>query len=209
MAFKVTDVIQESLNGARPSLFMANINFPVKISGGSGAGTASRFLIKATSLPSSTLGIIELPFMGRKIKIAGDRTFEDWETTLINDEKMQLRSAIEKWSDAINGMQSNKTQFTNLNGADGYRSTADVTQLSLQGTPIRTYTFHNIWPSAIAAIEVGWETTDTISEFSVTWTYDYFLAKNGPDGIQEGLETLGKEVGASLRALTAQIVSGS
>ena len=205
MAFKVTDVIQESLNGARPSLFMANIQFPSRIAGGSTAGEASRFLIKATSLPSATLGIIELPFMGRKIKIAGDRTFEDWETTLINDEKMLVRSAIEKWSDGINGMQSNSTIFSK---SMEYRSTADVTQLSLQGTPIRTYTFHNIWPSTVAAIEVGWETTDTISEFSVTWTYDYFVAKNGTDGIQEGLETLGKEVGASLRTLAAQVLIG-
>jgi hypothetical protein len=206
MAFKVTDVIQETLSGARPSLFMAHINFPTGIgSGAAGAGLASRFLIKATSLPSSTLGIIELPFMGRKIKIAGDRTFEDWETTLINDEKMLVRSAIEKWSDGINGMQSNSTIFSK---SMEYRSTADVTQLSLQGTPIRTYTFHNVWPSAVAAIEVGWETTDTISEFSVTWTYDYFVAKNGTDGIQEGLETLGKEVGASLRTLAAQVLVG-
>ena len=205
MAFKVTDVIQETLSGARPSLFMAHITFPTGIgSGAGGAGAASRFLIKATSLPSATLGIIELPFMGRKIKIAGDRTFEDWETTIVNDERMYLRSAVEKWSDAINGMQSNRTKFL-TNNLSEYRTTADVTQISMKGEPIRTYTFHNVWPSTVAAIEVGWETTDTISEFSVTWTYDYFLAKNGIDGIKEGLDTLGTEVGDSLQDLIAQV----
>ena len=201
MAFKVTDIINESFSGARPSLFMAHINFPKEVPSASGAGAASRFLIKASTLPSSTLGIIELPFMGRKIKIAGDRTFEDWETTIVNDDKMYLRSAVEAWSDSINGFQSNATQYTQMQ----YRSTADITQISQQGNPIRTYKFYNIWPSTVAAIDVGWETTDTVSEFSVTWSYDYFTAKNGTDGIQEGLEVLAKEVGTSVRDFIAQV----
>lgn len=201
MAFKVTDVINESMDGARPSLFMAQITFPTSVSGSAGASQISRFLIKSASLPSSTLGIIELPFMGRKIKIAGDRTFEDWETTIINDEKMHVRSAIENWSDRINGFQSNRPGFAN---SMEYRTSATVTQISARGIPVRTYKFHNMWPSTIAAIDVAWETTDTVEEFSCTWTYDFFTAAQGADGIE--LPNLGGEIGASLRDLVSVLV---
>ena len=196
MAFKVTDIVNESMDGARASLFMAEIKFPDAVAGGKNAGNISRFLIKSAALPASTLGIIELPFMGRKIKIAGDRTFEDWETTIINDEKMNVRSAIENWSDSINGFQSNKPSFDN---SMAYRSTATITQLSTRGNAIRTYKFHEIWPSSIAAIDVAWETTDTIEEFSCTWTYDFFTASQGLDGLD--LPKLGAEIGSSLREL--------
>ena len=201
MAFKVTDIINESMDGARASLFMAEIKFPDAVAGGKHAGNISRFLIKSAALPASTLGIIELPFMGRKIKIAGDRTFEDWETTIINDEQMDVRTAIEGWSDAINGFQSNKPSFAN---SMDYRTSATITQLSTRGIPIRTYKFHEVWPSAIAAIDVAWETTDTIEEFSCTWTYDFFTASNGADGVNAPV--LGGDIGETLRQVVGALV---
>ncbi len=194
MAFKVTDFINEAQDGARPSLFLAQINFPVSVPGGIEARDRSRFLIKSTSIPASTLGMIELPFMGRKIKLAGDRTFEDWSTTIINDEKFSVRAAIEAWSDSINGLQSNTPTFSQ---SIGYRTTGQVVQYSARGNPIRTYTFHNIWPSALAAIELAWETESTIEEFECTWTYDYYTVKPGDDGIQ--IEA-GSEIGLSIRS---------
>ena len=194
MAFKVTDFINEAQDGARPSLFLAQVNFPVTVPGGTEARDKSRFLIKATAIPGSTLGIIELPFMGRKIKLAGDRTFEDWSTTIINDEKFSVRAAIEAWSDSINGLQSNTPTFSQ---SIGYRTTGQVVQYSARGNQIRTYTFHNIWPSALAAIELAWETESTIEEFECTWTYDYYTVKPGDDGIQ--IEA-GSEIGLSIRS---------
>ena len=201
MAFKVTDIVNESMDGARASLFMAEIRFPAGVAGGADASRISRFLIKSAALPASTLGIIELPFMGRKIKIAGDRTFEDWETTIINDEQMDVRTAIEGWSDAINGFQSNKPSFAN---SMDYRTSATITQLSTRGIPIRTYKFHEVWPSAIAAIDVAWETTDTIEEFSCTWTYDFFTASNGADGVNAPV--LGGDIGETLRQVVGALV---
>ena len=201
MAFKITDIVNESMDGARAALFMAEIKFPDAVAGGKHAGNISRFLIKSASLPASTLGIIELPFMGRKIKIAGDRTFEDWETTIINDEQMDVRTAIEGWSDAINGFQSNKPSFAN---SMDYRTSATITQLSTRGIPIRTYKFHEVWPSAIAAIDVAWETTDTIEEFSCTWTYDFFTASNGADGVNAPV--LGGDIGETLRQVVGALV---
>ena len=201
MAFKVTDFINEAQDGARPALFLANVNFPKGVKGGSDAGTKSRFLIKSTSIPGSTLGIIELPFMGRKIKIAGDRTFEDWSTTVINDEKFTIRAAIEAWSDAINGLQSNSPSFKE---SIGYRTTGSVTQYSARGKAIRTYTFRNIWPSSVAAMDLGWESTDAIEEFEVTWTYDWYTVKPGDDGVQIDI---GDIIGKSIRDAVGLIVS--
>ena len=204
MAFKVTDFINEAQDGARPALFLANVNFPKDVSGGTDAGQKSRFLIKATAIPASTLGIIELPFMGRKIKIAGDRTFEDWSTTVINDEKFTIRAAIEAWSDAINGLQSNAPSFTRgASGTSGYRSTGSVTQYSARGNAIRTYTFQNIWPSSVASMDLGWESTDAIEEFEVTWTYDWYTVKPGDDGVQINI---GDIVGNSIRKAVGLIV---
>ena len=194
MAFKVTDFINEAQDGARPSLFLAQVNFPVSVDGGTEARDKSRFLIKATAIPGSTLGIIELPFMGRKIKLACDRAFEDWSTTIINDEKFSVRSAIEAWSDSINGLQSNSPTF---NTSVGYRTTGLVTQYSARGNPIRTYTFHNIWPSAVAGLDLAWDGTDTIEEFECTWTYDYYTVKPGADGVQINV---GSDLGLSIRA---------
>ena len=203
MAFKVTDFINQAQDGARPSLFLAQVNFPSDIVGGSDAGEKSRFLIKSTSIPSSTLGIIELPFMGRKIKIAGDRTFEDWSTTVINDEKFTVRAAIEKWSDGINGLQSNAPTFSK---SIGYRTSSIVTQFSARGNPIRTYTFHNVWPSTVASMELGWETTDAIEEFEVTWTYDYYTVTQGSDGVKIDI---GVDIGKSITAALGLTVTST
>ena len=207
MAFKVTDFINEAQDGARPTLFAANITFPSIVKGGKDAAGKLRFLIKATQIPSSNLGMIELPFMGRKIKIAGDRTFEDWSTTIINDEKFAVRAAIEEWSNSINGLQSNAPSYTKSGAIEGgYRTAGTVTQYSQRGNAIRTYTFQNIWPSVIAGIDVGWESTDTVEEFEVTWTYDYFTVKPGDDGVQISLDNVAN-LGVSIRAALGLDVS--
>ena len=207
MAFKVTDFINEAQDGARPTLFAANIAFPSVVDGGVKAGQKIRFLIKATQLPASNLGMIELPFMGRKIKIAGDRTFEDWSTTIINDEKFEVRASIEAWSNSINGLQTNAPSYPTAGAlGGGYRSSGTVTQYSARGNPIRTYTFQNMWPSVIAGIDVGWESTDTIEEYEVTWTYDYFTVKPGGDGVQISIDS-GSGIGIGLRAALGLEVS--
>jgi hypothetical protein len=203
MAFKVTDFINEAQDGARPTLFLADIKFPSEVKSGADVKEKLRFLIKATQIPASNLGMIELPFMGRKIKIAGDRTFEDWSTTIINDEKFAVRAAIEEWSNSINGLQSNVPSYS---ASVGYRSAGTVTQYSARGNPIRTYTFQNIWPSVIAGIDVGWESTDAVEEFEVTWTYDYFTVKPGSDGVNVALDSVAN-MGISVRAALGLEVS--
>lgn len=170
MAFSVTDFISKAQDGARPTLFVATINWPASVAA-FGAAERAPFLIKATSIPEMTLGVIEVPFMGRTVKVAGDRTFSEWNTTIINDDQFIVRSGIENWNNAINGLKSNAPSVpTPLE----YRTTAQVIQFTSRGVPVRTYNFENIWPQTVGSIDLSWESTDTIEEFEVTWAYDYF-----------------------------------
>lgn len=171
MAFSVTDFISKAQDGARPTLFVVTINWPISVPGAAGAAERAPFLIKATSIPEMTLGVIPVPFMGRVINVAGDRTFAEWNTTVINDDQFIVRNGIESWNNAINGLKSNAPTFpTPLE----YRTSAQVIQFNSRGVPIKTYNFENLWPTTVGSIDLSWESTDTIEEFEVTWTYDYF-----------------------------------
>lgn len=150
--------------GARPALFQVQIQNPAN-----GLGDLKiPFMVKAASLPAENLGIVEAPYFGRKIKLAGDRTYEDWNITVINDEDFIVKNAFEDWFSAINGPESN------LRSLNNYKSQAQVSQFAKDGRLIKQYNFVGIWPAAVTAIETSWETTDTIEEFSVTLAYDYW-----------------------------------
>lgn len=177
MAFSVADFISKAQDGARPTLFVATINWPIAVPA-LGAAERVPFLVKATSIPEMTLGVIEVPFMGRVVKVAGDRTFSEWNTTVINDDQYVVRAGIENWNNAINGLKSNGPNFdTPLD----YRTSAQITQFNGRGVPIRVYNFENLWPQTVGSIDLAWDSTDTIEEFEVTWAYDWFTS-TGPTG---------------------------
>ncbi len=165
MAFNINEIRANlQFDGARPSLFEVFVNNPV-----SNVGDAKfRFMAKATSIPESTLGMIEVPYFGRKIKVAGVRQYADWQITIINDEDFAVRRALEAWHGAINSSESN------LRTNPGYRSTATVNQYGKDGNVVRTYTMENCWPISIGAIDLAWDNGDAIEEFPVTWSYDYW-----------------------------------
>ena len=146
--------------GARPNLFKVQIYLP-------GAEDLA-FLCKAASLPASTLGTIELPYMGRKIKIPGDRTFEEWNITVLNDTDFKIRNAFEEWSNTINQHNGNI-------GEDIYYD-GEVFQLNKFGESVKKYHFVDMWPSNIASIELSHETNDTVEEFNVTLQYQYWTS---------------------------------
>src|SRR5210317_82835 len=104
MAFNINEMrSQLTGGGAKGSLFQVQITNPVQ-----GAGDLKvPFMVQASQIPESTLGTIEIPYFGRKIKIAGDRTFAQWSVTVINDEDFLIRNAMEAWSAAINSHQGN------------------------------------------------------------------------------------------------------
>ena len=182
MAFNINEIrSQLALGGARPTLFQVNITNPANAAG----DLKTPFLVRASQVPASTLGFIEVPYFGRKVKIAGDRTFAEWNVTVINDEDFLIRNAMEEWSNTINGFQTNLRKF----GASSpalYKSTAQVTQFSKTGTPVRVYNFVGIFPTEVSAIEMDWG-TDAVSEFTVTFTYDYWEVSGGITGNAGGL----------------------
>lgn len=156
-----------SSQGARPTLFEATINY-------SGFDASAlydfTFHCKAAQLPGKTLGIIEIPYFGRKIKVAGDQTFAEWTVTVINEENFDVRNNFEKWMSVIN------THVGNRLADRSYKQTnAEVFQYNkIGGAPSKKYKFNSIWPSDISAIDVSWESNDAIEEFTVTLQYDWW-----------------------------------
>lgn len=165
-----------SRGGARPSRFNVYITNPID-------GVADidfPILVKATNIPAHSIGKVEVPYMGRKIPIPGDRTIEDWTTTIINDETFAIRETLEKWANAINSQRGN----TSIAGAApaNYISQARVDQLSVDGSVLRSYEIHGIFPLNITSIELAYESTDQIEEFQVTWAVSDFEVVGGKTG---------------------------
>lgn len=182
MAFNVNEIrSQLTLGGARGSLFQVTFSNPAN----GVADIKVPFLVRAAQLPASDLGTIEVPYFGRKVKLAGDRTFGDWTVTVINDEDFLIRNAMEEWSSRINSNQTNLRSFGSA-APLLYKSTAEVTQFSKTGVPIRSYKFNGIYPSSISAIDLNWGDTDSIEEFQVTFQYDWWAVSGGTTGLGGG-----------------------
>jgi hypothetical protein len=161
--------------GARPNLFEVELAFPEAVSVDNEVLEKSRFLVKAAALPASTIAPIEIPFRGRILKVAGDRTFETWTITVINDVDFSIRSAFEKWMNTINKM----TDATGLTDPTLYQKDAIVKQLDRDGSVLRSYKFWDIFPTNISTIDLSYETTDTIQEFTVELQVHYWEAFRG------------------------------
>jgi len=149
-------------NFARPTLY--------KVSAESILDRNLEYLAKASQLPSSNVGLIEVPYMGRKVKIAGDRTFDDWTLTIQNDESMLIRKQFEDWSNLIN----DHIQNVGPNNIAAYKHDMTVQQLGNDGGVLAEYRLVGCWPQVIAEVDLGFENNDTISEFTVTISYDYW-----------------------------------
>ena len=155
--------------GARGNQFQVTMPFP----GYSTVGGETRvmsFLCKATNLPGMTLGEIAVPFRGRQLYIAGDRTFETWTTTIMNDTDFLIRNAMERWMNGINALSDN----SGLENPSDYQADCFVDQLDRAGQTIKSYTFRGIYPQTIANIELAYDGNDAVEEFEVTYRYQYF-----------------------------------
>ena len=163
--------------GARPNLFEVVLSFPdaAKPANQAEVLEKSRFLVKAAALPASTIASVDVPFRGRILKVAGDRTFETWTITVINDVDFSIRSAFEKWMNVINRM----TDATGLTDPNTYYKDAVVKQLDRNGGVLRSYKFWDIFPTNISTIDLNYETTDTIQEFTVEMQVHYWEAIKG------------------------------
>ena len=185
--------------GARPNMFEVNITLPEQ---GQGLGDISqdmRFLVKAAEIPAANIGNIPVPFRGRVLPVAGDRTFDPWTVTVINDAQFNIRDAMEQWSNLINDLQFD---VGDINPAD-YQTKAEVFQLSRQSQgsggqsagkggeiiqTLRTYNFEGIYPTEVSSIALDYGATDQVEEFQVTFNY-LFWTTDLP-GLPKGAESV-------------------
>ena len=167
--------------GARPSLFKVIFDYP---SGITEPPTKASFLVKSTTIPASTIGSYDVFYHGKAIHVAGDRTFDTWDTTIINDEDFGIRNTLENWMGSIANHKLNTRDKRVFNTSEGdvakYKSTLQVQQLSKGGEDLRTYIFKGAWPSTLSAINLDWSSSD-IEEYTCTWVYDsWFVDHNLP-----------------------------
>ena len=192
MALKTITDFRSKLSGggARSNLFEVNLG---NFGGAGGAGvnwetqieSEFRFMCKASSMPAQTIGSVEVPFRGRILKVAGDRTFEPWSVTVINDEDFKVRKGFEAWTEKINALATGVGEVDPNN----YMGNGTIKQLSRSATVagndtaqrvLHEYKVEEIWPSEIGAIDLSYDTSDAIEEFTVTFQIQFFqsIARN-------------------------------
>jgi hypothetical protein len=197
--------------GARPNLFEVSIpTFPTAVTESSQANwnvsrnNELRFLCKAAQLPASTVAEVPVPFRGRILKVAGDRTFEPWTITIINDENFRMRSSFEAWMNTI----SDLSHATGVTNPSSYMTDAYVYQLgrgaaknavthsegNLNQSILRSYKFLDVFPTEVSSIDLSYDSSDTIEEFSVTLQVQEFSIGIGEDGRSDSKDGKDKEI---------------
>ena len=187
--------------GARPNMFEVNITLPEQIAPNGDISQDMRFLVKGAEIPAAVVGTIPVPFRGRVLPVAGDRTFDPWTVTVINDAQFNIRDAMEQWSNLINDLQFD---VGDINPAD-YQTKAEVFQLSRQSQgsggqsagkggeiiqTLRTYNFEGIYPNAVSSIPLDYGATDQIEEFQVTFNYLFWTVEGGLPRTAQGEESV-------------------
>tara|TARA_R110002050_G_scaffold382_1_gene2606 strand:+ start:4387 stop:4986 length:600 start_codon:yes stop_codon:yes gene_type:complete len=166
--------------GVRPTMFEVELTFPDTVVSDPNLSTNEGiFLIKAAQLPASNVGLIEVPFRGRKLKVSGDRVFEDWAVTVTNDVSFGLRKAFEEWSERI----QNHNYALGSNSLNDYFASAIVRQLDRDGQQLRAYRFEGIWPQTVDAIDLDFDSTDQVEEYGVTFAVQYWSAIDSGDPV--------------------------
>jgi len=173
MAFNVNEFrSQMTGDGARPNLFEISMPFPAFAQPGN-AQQKLTFMCKSAQLPGATIGVVPVQYFGRELKFAGNRTFADWTITVINDEDFSVRNAFERWMNGINSHNLNVRNPVAL-APLGYNVDGTVTQFGKTGNALKKYKFVGLFPTDITPIDVDWGSNDTIEEFSVTLTYQWW-----------------------------------
>lgn len=153
--------------GARPNLFKVTMAFPAYVT--ANVELAS-YMVKATSMPASTIAPITVPFRGRQLQIAGDRTFDPWSVTVINDTDFNVRNSFEQWMNGINQHKQN----TGLTQPSSYMADMIVEQLDKDGTVEKTYNIRGVFPTNLGAIELSYDSENAIEEFEVEMQIQYW-----------------------------------
>ena len=177
--------------GARPNLFEVGITLPTAASTSTGGQLPEKFIMlcKAANLPASNIASIDVPFRGRTFKVAGDRTYDTWSITVINDNDFIIRTFMENWMQHI-GQYKDASGVTN---PTDYMANATVTQLSRIASNMsassatgvvdaKQYTFQDIFPTNISAIDLSFDSSDAIEEFTVEFQVNYWYPSGTTGG---------------------------
>jgi hypothetical protein len=182
MATKLNDFLTKIGEGVKPNMFAVDINWPQTLANAPKSDDLNlvNLLCKSAALPASNLGVIEVPFRGRTVKIAGDRTFDTWSATFFNDREFKLRAYFEKWLEQINTHETNNSPLFKPNNSEGYMATLGVKQLrkdnTESGSVLRQYDLLHAFPTSVSQIDLAYDSNDQIEEFTVEFQYSYWKA---------------------------------
>ena len=174
MAFNVAEFRANMIgDGARPNLFSVSLTFPTIASNSTAAGQKVTFMAKTAQLPGSTVGMVSVPYFGRELKFAGNRTFPDWTITIINGEDFTIRNTMESWLNAINSHAGN-VRDSAAKSSTAYTVDAEVIQYGKTGNELKKYKFVGLFPIDLAPIDLDWGSNDSIEEYAATFAFQYW-----------------------------------
>ena len=175
----VSSFLTQVKQGVRPNMFQVDITFPGTVEADQ---TLVSYMCKSAALPASNIGVIEVPFRGRTVKIAGDRTFDNWSATFINDKEMKSRSYFEQWLNQINTHKANTGE---IQDPTAYGRSVVIRQLEKDSSPagseLRSYKLWYAFPISTSAIDLAYDSNDQIEEFSVEFQYSYWTVGDDSD----------------------------
>jgi len=168
---------------ARTNLMWANIlGAPTSFTG----ATDFPYMCKASNIPGSTITAIEVPYFGRNVKVAGEsREFAPLTTTVVNDENMKIYKGMIKWCETFNASRHNSATKALFANRAAYTATVKLEMYKKDGSADQQWFFYNCWPSNMSAIDLNWDSVNTIQEFTIDWQYDYYLH----DGAKIGMSS--------------------
>lgn len=164
--------------GARANQFRVTLNFPTFVSDSASAATKAQFLCEATSLPGQNIGVATLMYRGREVKIAGERRFDNWQISVLNDTDFDIHNAFESWMQSINNKQEN----SGLTNPLLYTVNMNVEQLDRNGITLKKYTFQDAWPVSISPIQLNFGDNDNVERFTVEFAYGWFETESFKGG---------------------------
>jgi hypothetical protein len=164
--------------GARPNQFAVQLSYPTYVAGQSIAVARSPFLVNIAELPGQTVNPAIVQYRGREVKFVGDRIFQPYTITVLNDAEMSIRTAIEQW---MNGMEDLAAKFGRLQPAE-YQRDIDVYQLDRNGNILKSYKLVNGFPVDLSPVALDFGANDQISQFTVTFQYQHFEVSSNPLG---------------------------
>ena len=165
-----------SAGGARANLFDVTISDIDKNLLTAIAVKEFTFACKAANIPAMAVGVVEVPYFGRVVKVPGNKTFDNWSVTIINDEGFLVRNGFEKWVASMGTHKGNVQSAASTKLASGLYGNAEVVHYGKAGTTskLATYNFVNIFPVSVSEITLGWDANDAVEEFTVEFAYDYW-----------------------------------